>query len=141
MKNTHYLIACILLLLSAAGCGGNSSVTGQVSYADGTPLDHGIVFFETSSLIAKGTIQKDGTYTVFAGEKKGVPQGTYRVSIDGFQPTVEPAPVGPDGRPRGNARIIPPVIPIASKHLSAETSGLVCEVKGRTKFDITVEHP
>ena len=141
MKNTHYPSALILLLLFAVGCGGNVAVTGKVTFQDGTPLESGTVFFESTELSARGYILSGGVYSLETGEQKGIPPGTYRVSIGGYEPTVVPAPIGPDGLPAGMARIVPAVIPIADKFLSAETSGLVCEVKRRTKFDITVEPP
>ena len=135
----HFYFPFFLLLIFAVGCGGNASVGGKVTFSDGTPLDHGEVIFENSSMMARGTIQSNGTYTVFAGELKGLPLGTYNVSIGGFQDTVKES-FTPDGRPAG-VQIIPAVIPVAQKFLAGGTSGLVCEVKGRTTFNITVEPP
>ena len=97
------------------------------------------MIFETSDLLARGVIQQDGTYTVYAGELKGLPLGTYTVSIGGFQDTVIES-FGPDGRSRG-VRVIPAVIPVSPKFLSGGTSGLTCEVKGSTVYNITVDRP
>ena len=141
MKNIHYHSAFFLLLLFVVGCGGNPTVSGRVTFTDGTPLDHGEVLFETPNLLAKGNIQSDGTYTMYTGELKGVPRGTYAVSIGGFQDTMIPPGNSPDGRPLGPPQFIPAVIPIAQKYLSPGTSELTCEVKGRTTYDITVEPP
>ena len=140
MKIFYHHFSFFLLFIFAVGCGsGNVSVTGKVMFPDGTPLDHGEVIFESSVLIARGAIQRDGTYRVQSGELKGLPVGTYNVSVGGFQDTVVES-FAPDGSPTG-VRIIPAVIPVAKKFLSGGTSDLVCEVKGRTTFDITVEPP
>ena len=131
----------LLLLIFAAGCGPNCSVSGKVTFSDGSPMDSGEVVFETSAMMAKGKIQKDGTYSLTTGEQKGIPKGTYQVSIGGFRPTIVPPSIGPDGRTSGRAQVTMPEIPVAKKFLSPGTSGLTCEVKGRTKYDITVEPP
>ena len=141
MKILFYFLTFTLLLLFTVGCGKNCTVSGKVTFPDGTPLDSGEVVFETSTTMAKGKIQKDGTYTMISGELKGVPKGTYRVSIGGFMPTVTPPPLGANGRPTGRPQVTAPVLPVAKKFLSASTSDLTCEVKGSTKFNITVEPP
>ena len=128
-----------LLLLFAIGCGGHPSVGGKVTFPDGSPLTEGQVLFESASLVAQGTIQKDGTYTIRTGEEKGVPAGTYKVSIGGFKPTYESSPPPPSGCPPPPPRVTAPVIPIARKFLDSATSGLVCEVKNKTTFNIEVE--
>jgi hypothetical protein len=92
-------------------------------------------------LIARGEIQSDGSYTMSTGELKGIPHGTYRVSIGGFKPTYESFPPPPGGGPPPPPRVSPPVIPIAQKFLDGATSGLTAEVSGRTVFNITVEPP
>ena len=134
MKPIHYHFAFFLLLLFAVGCGGNPAVTGKVTLADGTLVTAGEVIFETSAMMAQGAIQPDGTYAMSAGLNKGIPKGTYRVSLS-VPPTIIDAPGG------GPPTVIPPVFPFHRKYTSPETSGLVCEVKGRTTFNITVEPP
>ena len=137
----HYHFALFLSIVFVIGCGGDPSVSGTVTFPDGSPLDHGEVIFETSAMMAKGNIQKDGTYTMSTSESKGVPKGSYAVSIGGYVPrTIEPER-GPDGRPLGSPQFIPVEIPIAEKYLNPSTSGLTCDVKGNTKFDIKVEKP
>jgi len=123
------------------GCGSNFTVSGKVTFPDGTPLDAGEVLFESPAMIARGEIKKDGTYVMNTGELKGMPKGTYKVSIGGFKPTYESLPPPPGGGPPPRPRVIPPVIPIDKKFLDSAKSGLTCEVNGRTKYDITVEPP
>ena len=147
MKITHYHFAFFLLLLFAIGCGGNVTVTGKVTFPDGSPLDHGEVIFETETSVSRGPINSDGTYSMFTGENMGVPKGTYKVSIGGFKPTViaPPPALDADGRPMmggpPQVSVIPPVFPVARALLNGETSGIVAEIKGRTVFDIAVRRP
>jgi len=137
MKTAFYPLIFGLLLVCIVGCGGNCTVTGTVKFPDGTPLDRGSVIFESDKLVANGKIQKNGTYSLISGEKKGILPGTYRVSIGGLtQPTIIP-PTGRGGKPE----MIPSVSPIDAKFHAPGSSGLTCEVKGRTKFDIMVEPP
>jgi len=141
MKTIHYHFAFFLLLMFAVGCGGNVSVTGKVTFPDGSPLTYGEVLFETSTTLARGTIQSDGTYSLSAGEERGIPRGTYQVYIGGFSPTVTAPQIGPDGRPIGGAQVIRPVIPVHRDFLHSSTSNLTANVQGRTVFDITVRPP
>jgi len=142
MKAIHCHFTFFLVLVFAIGCGQNVSVTGRVTFPDGTPMTTGAVVFETATMHAMGRIQSDGRYSISTGEERGIPKGTYQVSIGGFEATIEPvlAPPGHKGPPPP-ARITPPVIPVHDKFLSPFTSGLVCEVKGKTKFDIEVTPP
>ena len=136
-----YHFAFSLLLLFAVGCSDRVAVTGKVAFPDGTPLESGTVFFESPGSSARGYILAGGTYSMESGEFKGIPRGTYQVSIGGYEDEMIPAPIGPNGLPTGMAKRIPAVIPIAEKYLSASTSGLTCEVKGKTTYDIKVEKP
>ena len=140
IKLQYYVIVIFMIALSV-GCGSNCTVTGKVMFPDGTPMNMGEVVFETSTMQSRGKIQKDGSYTLTTGELKGVPKGTYKVCISGFAPTVVTPPLGEDGRPTGRPQVTKPNIPVDKKYLSTANSGLTCEVKGRTKYDITVEPP
>ena len=141
MKLTNYSFAFILMLLFAVGCGGNPSASGTVKFPDGTPMGSGIIIFESETLQAIGTIQENGSYSVSSGETRGIPNGTYNVFFSGFGPDYAPPDMGPGGNPIGPPKLIRNVeLIIPDKYLSPHTSGLVCEVKGRTVFNITVEH-
>ncbi len=99
---------------------------------DGTPVTEGKVIFETETTSMWGELQKDGSYTLFAGEYKGVPRGTYKVSLTGANDKVTQLP-------SGGVRIVPAKHPFDRKYLGPMTSGLVCEVNGRTVYDITLD--
>ena len=94
-NHLNHLTFVLLFVVCATGCGKNATVTGTVTFPDGTPLDRGIVIFENDKIAARGFIQKDGTYSLTSGDDKGIPLGTYRVSISGAnQPIVEPSMAG-----------------------------------------------
>ena len=128
-----------MLLTFVVGCGGNPTVSGRVTFPDGTPLDRGEVIFEGSTSTALGIIQSDGTYTMFSGELRGVPRGTYAVSIGGFRAEYIEHPGDRDNPPR--TEFFPLVIPVHERFLHPSTSGLTVDVTGRTTFNITVERP
>ena len=135
-------IAALLLLSLSVGCGGNASVTGKVTFADGTPLTEGHVIFESSTLAARGAIQNDGTYSLRTGDDSGIPRGSYQVSITGFgAASVQSVPGTGGGQSGPQMRPVFRESPIDRKYYLPETSGLTCEVKGRTVYNITVEPP
>jgi len=140
MKKFPCTFLLTLFLVFAVGCGGNPSVSGKVTFPDGSPMGAGILIFESEHLQATGTIQKDGTYSVISGELKGIPRGTYNVYFSGFGSDYGAPDLGPDGRPAGPAKLLRHVeLIIPDKYLNPATSALTCEVKGRTKYNITVE--
>ena len=134
-----YPFIAVLILTLALGCGGDVSVSGRVTFPDGTPLTVGAVVFETSDFYATGPIDSNGYYTMATNSGPGIPRGTYQVTIqDTHNPREVYNPNNPDLPPRliwPTERLIDP------KFGNLGTSGLVCEVKGRTKFDITVTKP
>ncbi|MDR2437753.1 MAG: hypothetical protein LBE12_00075, partial [Planctomycetaceae bacterium] len=79
-------------------------------------------------------IQSDGSYRVGTlSDTDGIPKGTYKVSIYALDYSNITPEMGLDAPP--------PLSFVAERFCSAETSGLTCDVKGKTKFDITVEKP
>lgn len=141
-KVTMRIIVChfslVLMLALIVGCGKNCAVSGKVTFSDGTPLTVGRVVFETPTFQATGKIQSDGTYKMGSSKPgDGVPKGDYRISIqEVMKPTKE---FTGEGKPP--KLVFPKTPPIDSKYFSANSSGLTCEVKGRTKYDITIEPP
>ncbi len=137
MNKIFSLILGLLIVVFAQGCGKNSAVTGKVTFPDGTPFTTGRVVFETPTFQATGPIQSDGTFKMGSfNPGDGVPRGSYQVSIQGvMKPTMDFS--------KGNAPKIsmPKTSPIDPKYFVGASSGLTCEVKGRTKYDITVEPP
>ena len=96
-------------------------VSGSVSYPNGKTLDNGKVTFTSRSFSASGDIISGGTYSI----STRVPAGTYKVAVEQFTsefPLIMPSPVD-------------------AKYANPDTSGITCEVKGQTRFDITVEAP
>jgi len=139
MKTIVYPFICVLILTLSLGCGKNCSVSGRVTFPDGTPLTMGEVAFETDVFYGSGRIDSDGYFKMGSSNPgDGIPRGTYRVSILNVMVPTEVFTAGPDRPPK---LIFPKEWPIDQKFTSPGTSGLTCEVKGRTKFDITVEKP
>jgi hypothetical protein len=125
MKN--YLILFVFVFPFIFGC-GHPKVTGTVKFDDGTPLTSGGVAFINLPYQAVGTIKPNGSYEMYELKPgDGVRPGTYQVTV------LATTGGGSDGTPL--VHLIDP------KFENPFTSGLTCEVKGNTVFDITVIKP
>ena len=126
----------LLLLGFVVGCGGSGDrVTGTVTFADGTPLTVGKVMFTNNSVTAFGNINAKGEFrmgTNKAGD--GVPSGTYQVYITDARVPASFTIQDEDGNTSA-----PLVLAIDPKFTTPARSGLTCEVKGATTFNISVE--
>jgi hypothetical protein len=127
-----FLAVCALgFLLTFTGCGDSLvKVSGKVTL-DGNPLTTGNISFAPmqSGQVAIGTIDEKGNYTLQSGTQKGVPAGTYRVTIVAVE-LVPPSPQNPEPLPKV---LTPP------RYNDATTSGLTADVKpGNTthNFDL-----
>ncbi|MGL4943016.1 MAG: hypothetical protein ACRC46_07485 [Thermoguttaceae bacterium] len=140
-------VSGLLVLVFLFGCsGGGAAVSGKITFPDGTPLTTGRVVFETATQSFTGYLNESGKYNLMgATASSGLPPGKYRVSVvDAVQAPSSGAPVqlDGDGNPINYKPNDAPSKPlVAAKFTQATTSGLECEVKGRTVFDITVEKP
>jgi len=132
-----FFLGCLVVL---CGCSKNVRVTGKVTFEDGEPLTLGRVCFQTDTMFADGPLQPDGSYTLGSlGENTGLPKGTYQVFITG---ATTPPQLGMGVGTGGTVgSFTPGVSLIHQKFIDRMTSGLTCEVKGRTVFDITVTPP
>ncbi|MDR2705606.1 MAG: hypothetical protein LBC02_07485 [Planctomycetaceae bacterium] len=129
------LICVLQLLLVVIGCSNKVSVSGKVTFTDGTPLTTGEVRFESSGFLAAGKIQSDGNYQLGTiSESDGILKGSYKVSIY----ALDYSHITPEMNPM---EVPPAKSLVAEKFCSGETSGLTCVVSGNTKFDIKVEKP
>ena len=127
------LPACLL-----AGCGGSGlhPVRGTVVYADGTPVQAGMVVVERADggdgqrHSASGAIQKDGTFRLTTETPDdGVPAGRYRA-------VVMSPPLSDDQRGRGEKPLID------ARFAEFGTSGLEIEVRpGGAEVTFTVARP
>ncbi len=124
-------------ILTSLGCGG-AYVSGKVTFDDGTPLTVGTVCFETDKEQMIGHIKNDGTYELSPNDRnKRIPKGLYKVCV-----TNAVVEVGNELRASGNRadfggrRMTKSIID--KKFESASSSGLTCDVKGTTVYDITV---
>ena len=134
----------LLVIVFIAGC-GDPTVTGKVTFPDGTPLTKGQVMFQKEGFVASGNLRPDGTYS--AGKLKdgdGLPPGRYQVFITGVStfgdsPAKPPSAVSQGGQPPMNTS--KPIFLVDPKYTAPNTSGLTVEVNGKTEFNIKVEPP
>jgi hypothetical protein len=125
MKNHFILYVFVLPLIF--GC-GHPKVTGTVKFDDGTPLTSGGVTFINLPYQASGAVKPNGSYEIYELKPgDGVRPGTYQVTVSAATGG------GSDGSPF--VRLVDP------KFENPSTSGLTCEVKGNTMFNITVTKP
>jgi hypothetical protein len=127
-------LAALIFLFGVAGCGsGWPQVSGRVVFADGSPLDEGMVVCETRDgdkpVMARGTLQRDGTFRLGTSQPEdGAPPGKYRVLV---------VPRALSWRERETR---PPIID--PRFEKFETSGITFEVKeGHNELNITVTKP
>lgn len=69
-------------LVSISGCGDHPSVTGSVTFPDGSPLTVGEVVLDNGSIMGRGSLDKNGGFAIgFTRPGDGIPAGWYRVGI------------------------------------------------------------
>ena len=136
-------IILMLGLLLIIGCSSKVSVTGKVTFEDGSPLEQGQVMMESAGYRVAGTIQQGGRFSL--GELKdgdGVLPGEYDVWIVGTY--VYPPPS------EGHEREVPASMRygseenlVHSKFNMRSKSGLTCTVakNGPIEYNITVSKP
>ncbi len=132
----HLHSIVVVVALVALGCGDANrvNVRGKVTFSDdGSPLTRGIVCLDNDKLMARGTLQPDGSYAIgVEKDGRGIPPGSYKVSILFAQ---EEIPGGAPYSPRYNKLI-------DEKYASRHTSGIELVVDpSTTRFDITVDRP
>jgi len=141
-KNVARLLSlCVIVaLVAVAGCSGRAQVSGKVTFADGTPLDCGVVNFANDTTICKGEINKeDGTFkmrTFKPGD--GVPPGTYKVYV------TETLKFGDSGKEVSTGDVAFSMIGTSTnlvdpKYSNPDESGLTITVKGSMKYDIKLD--
>jgi hypothetical protein len=126
------LLGAALAML--VGCSSDlETVTGRVTFADGTPLDEGSVICEMKdgekTIMAQGNIERDGSFRLGTHvEGDGAKRGNYRVLVV--------------ARALSDAERSTRLPIIDSKYSQFETSGLELEVnEGRNELNITVTKP
>jgi hypothetical protein len=129
MRNI-FLFLCLFCVAACIGCGSKGfSVSGTVTLSDGKPVARGQVMLTSGTFTAGGETIADGTYII-----RDVPAGTYKVSVRASGES--------ESNPNVDVEDAKPVKPVVDmKYNNPETSGLTCEVKSATTFDIVVEPP
>lgn len=139
LRRAPALVAC-LLLASASGCGGSSSVgklyavSGKVSLGSVSLTQGGVRFRpdpsrgNTSPAEPVAIIQPDGTYTLYTNGKRGAPAGWYKVSVSAGESIDSSKPFSTKS-------------PVARRFTNPETAGLSIEVRPSAAagaYDLTV---
>ena len=132
----RYRFLTVFLMLSATGCGGSAlpqgEVSGTVSY-QGRPLPGGIItFLSDRGFQNSAIIGPDGRYQIKAAA------GPSKVTIDNRMLSKRPWSRGPRLKPPTPSAESPPrvegtYVPLPSKYLSADQSGLTCEIQKGTQ--------
>lgn len=134
MKNSVGRVCLAFLLLTSflTGCSPNVKQSGRVTFSDdGSPLNRGIVCFENDSMMARGTIQPDGSFQITSVKKgDGLPPGTYNVYFTGLDDTVG------EGENSKTVWLLDP------KYFDADQSGISVTInKGDSPLEIKVDRP
>lgn len=131
--------SAVLVLLACCGCGGGDepvpvAVSGNVSFK-GQPVTQGVVFFMSDQGFgASAEIDAQGRYVIRSQYGKGIPAGTYRVSVT---PPPEAANES-DAAPISAAKETHPEIP--PKYRDFSTSGLTVDLGDKPMvFDIQMQ--
>ncbi|MDR3109098.1 MAG: carboxypeptidase-like regulatory domain-containing protein [Planctomycetaceae bacterium] len=124
------LFLCLFCVAACVGCGSKGfRVDGKVTLSDGKPVARGQITFTSDTFSAGGETIADGTYTIH-----NIPAGTYRVTVKASGES--------QSDPKVDVADVKPAKPVVDKKYNdPATSGLTCEVKGSTSYDITVEPP
>jgi hypothetical protein len=95
-------------MLPVSGCGGpyDATVAGVVTL-DGLPVPRGTVkFIPAQGPSAYGLIGEDGAYSMMTGRERGLPAGTYTVTVVANEASVSSA--SPSAPPIPGKPITPP---------------------------------
>lgn len=127
-------VLLLAVALAACGCGGRATVTGRVTYPDGSPVESGTVVAEGTvdgkPVLVQGAINKDGTFRL-GGDRPGdgVLPGSYKVAV-------HPEYVSDEDRAKG----VQPAV--AGKYTRYDSSGFTVEVPpGGTELNLKVTRP
>jgi hypothetical protein len=131
------LLALVFVIAGmASGCSKKSGletapVSGKVTYRGKAVPTGTVMFVPGEGPAATGEIGSDGSYklmTYAAGD--GAVIGTHKVTITALQGMGDVLPEQRNATP-------PPLVP--AKYLNGETSGLVAEVKPKTKNEVNFD--
>ena len=130
------ILAVSTLMLSFTGCQSDHEriyrVSGRVVFEDCSPAQFGVIEFRSESeipFIARGKINKDGTFRVKAsGKSSGLTEGIYRAII-----------IQVVGNPRGQPKIAHHHgLEVANKYRTYDTSDIRIEVEPNKKNDFEI---
>ncbi|MBQ9873597.1 MAG: hypothetical protein IJM30_03950 [Thermoguttaceae bacterium] len=138
-------ITCLFVVLAfCAGCGDKVPVTGRVTYENGTPLTLGQIIFTDDYYMGRSDLDKNGEYSIHTLRRNdGIRKGTYRVYITGAirLESDDSTNISAEEIFSGKVAEIKPVRLIDMQFMTPDTSGWVCKVKKKSRFDFVVYPP
>lgn len=131
---SRFHIAAFVLIFIGCGDGFDTTypISGKIVFSDGSPARFGLIEFRSESddpVIARGKINKDGTFSAKTSGKSGLVVGSHQLIILQVVPRNAQNVVHDHGHE------------VTAKYRSYDTSGLRIEVKenGKNHFPLTVE--
>lgn len=138
-QNKYLVLGSFMLCFVLVGC-GKVSVSGKVTFADGTPLEKGTIRLIGDTGAASGELNPDGTFQIRSPvDGGGIPHGVYKVSIEGAATPGTLIP-GSDKKNEYGTYTLPTPL-IAKKYESPEDSGIVVDTKKKSFVEIVVDKP
>lgn len=123
-----------MLAVLFSGCGSNVRVTGTVQFDDGSPLETGIVVFQSQAHVAKGKLKPGGRFVMGSvREHDGLPPGDYKVYIVGAD-QLPPGYVPPKGSDETGL-----VSLLAPAYCDPYSTPIEFRVSRRSDFQVTVK--
>jgi hypothetical protein len=130
-----FIIINFIFLITS--CSRNITVTGKAVFEDGSPLSVGQIRLVGVNGLANAKLSENGTFSVKSvSGKKGIPQGIYKVAIEG---AMLPGKSLSDDEFLGP--FTNPIPLIATKYSDPETSGIVFDTSKTRNLIIVVEKP
>lgn len=132
-KNSVSLCACLFALtLVLTGCGSGPTyypVSGTVEFkADGSKAQFGTIEFRSKTdppVVARGTIEKDGTFSLWSSGNNGTIEGSHTVVI-----------IQVVGDSRSRKILHNHGLEVATKYSDHRTTDLIAEVNKETSSDL-----
>jgi len=83
MRRRASFVVLLVAILALTGCGGSLSKVNGIVKLDGVPVEGATVTFtsEDGKSAYAGFTDASGNFTLAAGDKQGVPAGTYKVVV------------------------------------------------------------
>jgi hypothetical protein len=135
----YVLFIGALTALTMIGC-GKTTITGKITFTDGTPLNCGVIRLTNETGFASANINTNGTFKVVSPiDGGGIPHGVYNVSIEGA--ALPGTLISGSDKKSEYGEYTSPTPLIAKKYESPQSSGFVIDTKKGKVHNFIVEKP